>query len=167
MLNQALERMDILSNANNDVISGKNARLIRRLLAIEADAAEGVNYATSSVNGDDDMDDIDRQDDQAGGEALHLRIPYIGIVRIARQGPISRQPLLDQATSQQPIMQLRASEYERPMMYCNDNINLQQQADLGSSEMDEADEWAFQGVDMALFDRLMGGTACMDGVRFD
>ncbi|CAH0051839.1 unnamed protein product [Clonostachys solani] len=169
MLNQALERMDILSNANNDAVSGKNARLIRRLLAIEADAAEGVDYATSSVNGDDDADDIDRQDDQTGGEALHLRIPYIGIVRIARQGPISRQPLLGQATSQQPIMQLRASEYERPVMYSNsgsENLTLQQ-TDLGSSEIDEADEWAFQGVDMALFDRLMGGTACMDGVRFD
>ncbi|KAL2018243.1 hypothetical protein VTK56DRAFT_1150 [Thermocarpiscus australiensis] len=88
MLDQALERMDAIRNINNDVITEKSAQLIRRLLDIEADAAEGSSYTTRSAEGDDDVHEGRRE----GGE-LHLNIPYLGVIKIARQGPISRELL--------------------------------------------------------------------------
>ena len=94
MLDQALERMDIISNANKDVIIEKSAELIRRLLDIEADAAEGSTYTARSVTGDDDV-----QEGTKEGEELRLHIPYLGVIKIAREGPISREPSLGNAAS--------------------------------------------------------------------
>jgi hypothetical protein len=89
LLDQALERMDIISNLNKDETTDKSAKLIRRLLDIEADAAEGNSYSARSVR-------VQCENITGGvekeGEELHLNIPYLGIVKIARQGPISREP---------------------------------------------------------------------------
>ncbi|GFF54368.1 hypothetical protein IFM51744_08348 [Aspergillus udagawae] len=86
ILEQALERMDVISTVNKDVITGKSAALIRRLLAIEADAAEGHIYTSRNVIRDDDhgQEGIDEK-----GEELRLHIPYLGVIKIARQDPIS------------------------------------------------------------------------------
>ena len=89
MLDQALERMDVISNVNKDVLTKKSAILIRRLLDIEADAAEGGSYTARSVKGDDDMQEGNKE-----GEELRLHIPYLGVIKIARQGSISREPWL-------------------------------------------------------------------------
>jgi hypothetical protein len=86
ILEQALERMDVISNVNKDVITGKSAELIRRLLDIEADAAEGRSYTTRSVVGDGA--DVEEGTDKKGDE-LRLHIPYLGVIKIARQDPIS------------------------------------------------------------------------------
>ncbi|KAI3325974.1 hypothetical protein HD806DRAFT_488753 [Xylariaceae sp. AK1471] len=89
LLDQALEKMDIISNVNKDVITQKSAELIRRLLDIEADVANGNSYTTKSVIGDDTTQKGREQD-----EELRLHIPYLGVVKIARRGPISREPSL-------------------------------------------------------------------------
>jgi len=96
MLDQALERMDVISNVNKDVITEKSAKLIRRLLDIEADAAEGSSYTARNVRGDEDevQEGIEKE-----CEELRLHIPYLGIIKIARQGPISREPSLGNAAS--------------------------------------------------------------------
>lgn len=89
LLDQALERMDVISNLNKDETTDKSAKLIRRLLDIEADAAEGNSYSARSVRGqgEDITGGVEKE-----GDELHLNIPYLGIVKIARQGPISREP---------------------------------------------------------------------------
>lgn len=87
MLEQALERMDAISSVNNDSIAEKSARLIRRLLKIEADAAEGSSYTTKSARAADG----DLQGGRQEGEDLHLNIPYLGVIRIAREDPVPRQ----------------------------------------------------------------------------
>ena len=213
MLDQALERMDVISNLNKDVITEKSAILIRRLLDIEADAAEGSSYTTRSVGGDDD-----EQERQKGGEELRLYIPYFGFIKIARQGPLSREPWLGNAASRphptsqvesprreplaacneifassdhasptdgqtlshlygmaqgstfsgdlpasgRPNAQLQAPGYEQPILSSSDeNIALQPHMGLPPIAAG-VDHWAFQGVDMAFFDSLMGGTSCMD-----
>ena len=115
MLDQALERMDVISNLNKDVITEKSATLIRRLLDIEADAAEGSSYTTRSVRGDDD-----EQEGKKESEELRLYIPYLGFINIARQGPISREPWLGDAASRpHPTSQV---EYPRrePLAASND-----------------------------------------------
>ncbi|KAL8781977.1 MAG: hypothetical protein Q9213_005761 [Squamulea squamosa] len=94
MLDQALERMDVISNFNKDVITEKSAILIRRLLDIEADAAEGSSYTARSVGGDDDVH-VGKNE----GEELRLHIPYLGVIKIARQGPISRETWLGNGPS--------------------------------------------------------------------
>ncbi|EAW17321.1 uncharacterized protein NFIA_072350 [Aspergillus fischeri NRRL 181] len=85
ILEQALERMDVISNMNKDVITGKSAKLIRRLLDIEADAADGRSYTTRSVIKDDDegQEGTGKKNDE-----LRLHIPYLGVVKIALQDPI-------------------------------------------------------------------------------
>lgn len=118
MLDQALERMDVISNINNDVITEKSAKLIRRLLDIEADEAEGSSYTARSVSGDDDMEEEGKKE----GEELQLNIPYLGVIKIARQGPISReQPWFGNEASRPPH---RASEFPQrePLATSNDHV---------------------------------------------
>ena len=88
ILDQVLERMDVMYNFNKDVITEKSAMFIRRLLEIEANAAEGSNYIARNVRDDDE----DAQEGTNDGEELRLHIPYLGIIKIARQGSISREP---------------------------------------------------------------------------
>lgn len=99
MLNQALERMDVISHVNKDEVTEKSAELIRQLLDIEADAAEGSSYTARSVGGDEDgvQEGIEKK-----GDALRLHIPYLGVIKIARQGPIYREPLLGNTASSRP-----------------------------------------------------------------
>lgn len=78
--------MNVISDLNKDVITEKSAKLIGLLLNIEADAADGRSYTTRSIKGDDDegQDGTGKNNDE-----LHLYIPYLGVVKIARQDPIS------------------------------------------------------------------------------
>lgn len=94
MLDQARERMVVISNVNRDVTAEKSAKLIRRLLDIEADAAEGNSYDTRSVR-DDDV-----QEGKTESEELHLHIPYLGILKICRSSSISRELSLGNVASQ-------------------------------------------------------------------
>jgi len=88
MLDQALERMDVMSNVNGDATTEQSARLIRQILNIEADAAEGRSYTASSLRDDEEsgQEGIGKNNEQ-----VRLQIPYLGIIKIARQGPIARE----------------------------------------------------------------------------
>ena len=96
MLDQALDRMDVIRDDNKDVVMEDSGLLIRRLLEIEADAANGSSYTASSVRRDEE--DVQDSAGQGRGE-LHLLIPYLGTIKITRQGPISREPLQESASS--------------------------------------------------------------------
>lgn len=90
LLDQTLDRMEVISNLNKDAITDKSAKLLRRLLDIEADAAEGSRYNARSVTGNGE--DVADGSIEKEGEEIHLTIPYLGIVKIAREGPVSRVP---------------------------------------------------------------------------
>ncbi|KAI0129797.1 C6 zinc finger domain protein [Xylariales sp. AK1849] len=193
MLDQALDRMDVISNVDKDVMTDKSARLIRRLLDIEADAAEGSSYTARSVKGDDDM-----QEGKDEGEELCLHIPYLGLIKIARQGPISRelslgnlpptsssdeQPLIhlhgmaqgsmfsgDLPAPEQPNAHLQAPAYEQSILQypSSDYEDTALQPQVGLPPIAASvDDWAFQGVDTAFFDSLMRGTSCVDSTGFE
>ncbi|KAB8205452.1 hypothetical protein BDV34DRAFT_99614 [Aspergillus parasiticus] len=85
LLDQALETMDIISNMKKDIIAEKSAELIRRLLEIEADTAEGKTCITRSL-ADDDIEENRKQ-----GEELRLHIPHLGVIKVARGRPVSRE----------------------------------------------------------------------------
>ncbi|KAK9351842.1 hypothetical protein V1523DRAFT_415619 [Lipomyces doorenjongii] len=96
MLDQALERMDVMRDDNKDVVMKDSGKLIRQLLEIEADAANGSSYTASSVRRDED--DVQDPAGKGCGE-LRLLIPCLGTIKITRQGLISREPLQDSAAS--------------------------------------------------------------------
>lgn len=101
MMEQVLESMETVHKLNMDILSQKSADLLRRLLEIEADAAEGRRYDARSVL-DEPMggaaakpdrcaqaDDDDGADEEPG--VLRMCIPYFGVIKIARRGGISRE----------------------------------------------------------------------------
>lgn len=138
MLDQALERMDAISGINKDVVTGKSAQLIRQLLHIEADAAEGNSYTTTRVMPDrrgGDGGSMEGDGRREPRDGLVLDIPYLGSIKICRQGLASA------------------------------GHDLALESQLGLPPIAAGiDDWAFQGVDMAFFDGLMRGTACPEAV---
>ncbi|RYP33844.1 hypothetical protein DL767_004574 [Monosporascus sp. MG133] len=149
MLNKALKRMDVISNVSKDVVTEKSAELNRRLLDIEADAAEESSYTARSVRGDGDM-----QEGTKEGEELRLHIPYLSVIKISRPAPSleSRRSRMrhlgriklpshlhdmaqgsafsgDLPASGRPNAQLQAPGYEQSMLQypssSHDNITLQ------------------------------------------
>ncbi|KAE8416044.1 hypothetical protein BDV36DRAFT_284914 [Aspergillus pseudocaelatus] len=113
LLDQALERMDIISNMKHDIIAERSAELIRQLLQFEADTAEGNSYITRSLT-DDQIDD-----NRERGEELHLNIPHLGVVKIGRGRPITREPSVGNATA---TSHRTPSEFthREPSVTCND-----------------------------------------------
>ncbi|KAI1800296.1 hypothetical protein F4811DRAFT_564885 [Daldinia bambusicola] len=215
MLEEALEKMDAVTKLSKDSVTEKGAGLMRRLLHIEADAANGSSYITRSERAEDNV-----EEGANGSEELRLRIPYVGIIRIGRQGPISREQALANMTSGsqtsdveipprdllispndapefpplassqavqslsrinsaaqdcpssrdtrewgQMDAQLQAPVYEQSMsqVFSPNHDNNSPHPYIGNSPtIDDIDDWAFQGVDMAFFDSLMRGTSSMD-----
>jgi hypothetical protein len=86
IVEQALECMKSMSEMRDDVLAARCAVLLKHLLAIEADAAQGQIYHA-------------RQSDWDGGEyedgriVLIIKVPYVGAIRIAREGITSMPPL--------------------------------------------------------------------------
>lgn len=202
MLDQALEIMDVINNITEDPTTEESAKLIRRLLDIETDATEGSRYTTRRIGGDD------AQESTRGCEELLLNIPYLGVIKIARQGPISREPRLGDALSgPQGALQVELPHREPLATYksafqslhsapptnqpflghsqASECLNAQpQESGQGQTMMPEpnpshdnlaleahmglptvatsANDWVFQGVDMAFFDSLLRGTSCVD-----
>ncbi|PYH94692.1 C6 zinc finger domain protein [Aspergillus ellipticus CBS 707.79] len=185
MLDQALERMDVISSMNQDAFTSTSANLIRRLLDIEADAAEGSSYTTSSVSGEQGIE-------QKDGE-FRLQIPYLGVVKITRQDPILYEPhptfsatfppkdptLMashDLFTSPQPVFAREKTPLNHPpasdpsiLQYPSpnqDNISLQLHDEFPDMTA-SVNDWTFQGVDTAFFDSLMRGMPGGEDLELD
>lgn len=116
-LDQALERMDVISEYDKDMITEKSAILIRRLLNIEADAAGGSDYTTQSVGGDGEV-----PNDNGESEELRLHIPYLGVIKIIRQGLVSREPWVEHTASQPPANSYSEGPYGRQLAASNQTL---------------------------------------------
>ena len=120
ILDQALETMDAISHMNEDKITEKSAIVVRRLLEMEADASDGGDYITSVVGGD-----VNRTEGEKEGNELRLNIPYLGTIKISRQGFISCEPT-HRPSYIESIIEVstlgRASTFhERPICPLNDS----------------------------------------------
>ncbi|KAK0720100.1 hypothetical protein B0H67DRAFT_176248 [Lasiosphaeris hirsuta] len=84
MVEEVLEGMEGANRLYMDVLSEKSSELLRRLLAIEADAAAGrQNYSAESVSWP-----------EAGNSeenVLRVCVPYFGTVKIAPEGVITKE----------------------------------------------------------------------------
>jgi hypothetical protein len=244
MMEQVLESMETVYKLNMDVLSMKSGDLLRRLLEIEADAADGRKYDTRSVmdlpnnmdgathdHGDGSctkpgpctqsdesgaLHEHHTSDDEPG--VLRMCIPYFGVIRIAREGGISKEPptislakpvlplgflgvgdgdsipsssISNNASDDAPCntdycpvqmqgvinMSKLSAQHQQPPESQQNVLHGHAHHDFGPSPgynpnliepplqqqypfpglAASADDWAFQGVDMAFFDSLMKG----------
>ncbi|PKK43129.1 hypothetical protein CI102_13476 [Trichoderma harzianum] len=112
MMEQVLENMDNVSQASADVVSRKSAEVLRRLLEMESEAAEGTADGTGMgssqhVHGQGNVDadfdaDAEREDECDSGDPgrstatsveqgegmLKMYIPYFGTIKIAKEGTL-------------------------------------------------------------------------------
>ncbi|KAF2496439.1 hypothetical protein BU16DRAFT_609429 [Lophium mytilinum] len=183
MIEQAQENMKELNRVNADALSAQSADLLRRLLAIEVETADGHLGCAGRVSVEEAGPGTapPDQDDDAG---VSVHIPYFGIIKIAREGVskgvvptqahdvyghVEVSPLLSlgepdpYARSQAQLgdLPVPAPEAQDMATHC-----ASQQLPSGYSDpllphgeypglTAGGDDWAFQGVDMAFFDSLM------------
>jgi hypothetical protein len=82
---RALECMKSMSELRDDALAARCAVLLRDLLAVEADAAQGHTYRAHALERIND-------DGKDSPNTLIINVPYVGIVRIAREGMVSMTP---------------------------------------------------------------------------
>jgi hypothetical protein len=167
MMKQVLENMELISKLNaDDVLMDKSACLLRQLLDIEAEAADGRTYSAEKVAEDHE---------ESEGHVLILSVPYFGTIRFAREGiattrdkqqadPIQMHMLNGNELSVSTALNSTLSQdctigiisYTQPdsnqLMYDNDNMQTGYPGFAAN-----LDDWTFQGVDGAFFDSLMKG----------
>jgi hypothetical protein len=82
---RALECMKSMSELRDDVLAAKCALLLQDLLAVEADAAQGQSYRAHTLQGTNGAQGDDHN-------VLLINVPYVGTIKIAREGIISMLP---------------------------------------------------------------------------
>jgi hypothetical protein len=184
MIEQAQVNMEQISRVNGDVLSAQSADLLQKLLSIESEAIVGTTGGESvSVQVPENEEGLQPGEDD--NSVVRVQIPYLGIVRIARHGVLSRElhasviDMLDTKRSSEAAVQaygyddfpgnsgprtMAQAGYSSvdglpqttPQYQSIVSDNLLQQ-DQGPGLTAGMDDWAFQGVDMAFFDSLMKG----------
>ena len=180
MVEQLVEKLEVVSTQTNEPLTGKSAEQLRSLLEIESDAARGSSHTGEST--------VDRLEEGCG-EQFQLSIPYFGIIKICtkgitKEGPSQQAPGADMLVgpSSSNLMAVENNVFSTFGRDISDNIssdllaaqpntqNFQTlQSGLTSSDTvfntpqhypgltAGTNDWAFQGVDAAFFDSLMKG----------
>ncbi|KAL3487089.1 hypothetical protein BJX62DRAFT_228323 [Aspergillus germanicus] len=135
MMERTSEIIESMANASGtDPIATKLTRILRHLLVIEANAASGTIYSTSSSTaGEGEHDGGLAQ----GGKGLRIHIPYFGTIHFEK-GAISKSAQTENFDQTLPDLPIP----------------------LDFSHTDE--NWDLQGIDIALFDSLFRGTELDD-----
>ncbi|KPM43145.1 hypothetical protein AK830_g3423 [Neonectria ditissima] len=195
MMERTLETMEEKARTGNDAIAREIGGILRQLLVIELDASNGRNYISRTSYGPD-------EESQCGGGVsdggdVHIRIPYLGTVKIERSAqngdalslPREReQNHLDaQASVNHPVddqesdlsvntdwqaapphfdssglmVQTHSTE-ENPNRFRFNGYNGEEEHLFGPVLAESMDDWALQGVDLALFQSLFQGTTEAD-----
>ncbi|KAF3074030.1 putative transcription factor gsfR1 [Trichoderma lentiforme] len=122
MMERALESMEYMVRINVDAIASKIASILRQLLAIEADAAIGGSYSTSSSpgGGEEELECHSKVSD--GGNVLRIYIPYFGTIKIERRGiyksatAVLGAPDSDPAVSFDPSLLIERRHEQQPQV---------------------------------------------------
>ncbi|OOF96773.1 hypothetical protein ASPCADRAFT_129841 [Aspergillus carbonarius ITEM 5010] len=168
MVEQAVASMEELGRVSQDPLSARSADLLRRLLAIEAEAARGRIYRTQSVR----IEDEPVAGTSPNGKVLRIRIPYFGTVKIAPEGGVSKESPSVVGENDLAGVHGRNDVTDYPdVMLAPQPIGTTMQERHASTDGTTlqaeyfypgltagAEDWAFQGVDMAFFENLMRGT---------
>ncbi|KAL4738592.1 hypothetical protein BDV11DRAFT_134947 [Aspergillus similis] len=165
----------------SDAIAPKLTRIIRHLLDVESNAANGTIYSTSTSSSatEGDEGEIGGALSQ-GGKALQIRIPYFGTIRLERgHGGIAKGPQVEVqgqgavadsyglvgAHADDPVSSswgvdhnLRTSHTQVPESNGPWGFESQPSPMYSGAE----DGWDLQGIDVALFDSLFRGIEIPD-----
>lgn len=167
MIEQAQMNMEQISRMNGDVLSAQSTELLSKLLAIEAEATDGAISTESlsvHVPENEELGEVDNS-------VVRMDIPCFGTVRIARSGVLSRElhaPVIDMHDS---TKSLEAATHALNFDDFAENDGSRTTAEASHSsanglnaQLDDfqqqyhprltagLDDWAFQGLDMAMFD---------------
>jgi hypothetical protein len=216
MMEQVLNRLEDINHATADFFSTQSIDLLRRLMAIEAEAADGQLARAEGVSVQtDEAGEMLPNDDEDCDGIVRVEIPYFGVIKIAREGTISKEnprsphPAINAESSKsqlsiskevtgEPGLQanetgtLKCSQVRNirpeiiektkgdaagelssithdalfpeinPLTYDGNVVQPSPQSHTGLFDpflpgvTAGADDWIFQGVDMAFFDSLMG-----------
>ena len=96
MMEEVLENMEGINKLNMDALSGKSSELLRRIMDIEAEAADAYQRFSAEDGRRSGIADVTAREGEQ--KILRLCVPYFGIIRIAPEGGISKEP----PQSQQP-----------------------------------------------------------------
>ncbi|ORY11319.1 hypothetical protein BCR34DRAFT_484351 [Clohesyomyces aquaticus] len=95
MIEESLDIMEIVAAKMNDRLARESADLLRRLVHVEADAAQGQIYnARKCLQGESAHDDED--------SVVSIYIPYFGVLKISPEGTISKDVSRTQPTGPVP-----------------------------------------------------------------
>ncbi|KAL3437119.1 hypothetical protein BDV09DRAFT_183794 [Aspergillus tetrazonus] len=165
----------------SEAIAPKLNRIIRHLLDVESNAANGTIYSTSTSSSatDGDEGEIGGALSQ-GGKSLQIRIPYFGTIRLERghggilkgsqvevqgQGTAAGSYGMASTHAEDPVSSswgvdhdIRTSHSQVPPS--NEPWGIESQLDSMYSGAE--DDWNLQGIDVALFDSLFRGIGIPD-----
>ncbi|TLD20484.1 hypothetical protein PspLS_08682 [Pyricularia sp. CBS 133598] len=136
----------------------KTVEILEKLLTIEADSAEGTSYSTNS--------DPHSQEDECSGnfsgssnDKLRIHIPYLGTVEIRRAQDLESRPGIETSKniSGQIPAGLNWNQWSDATLLGSADGSVDPSQNILPSLAAGVDDWAMQGVDMALFDRLIRG----------
>lgn len=145
LLERVCESMESKAHDGEDPIASSIAGILSHLLVIEADAARGSTYnASSSLSPDSKQDLMCGGDVHDGGHVLRIHIPHFGTVTIERGIRAGNASAGQQEA--RPVSSHNAAAEQL----------------LAQEMMGNSDDWALQGVDMALFDSLIRGAELSD-----
>ena len=143
-----MERIvSILQNMKDDAIAKKLSRIMQYLLQVEAAAANGIGYNTSTSEADEGLaTECDgRFMDEENG-VLQLQIPYYGTINLQRR-------LAPSTVTAAGILSAQASEQTQPSLTECDNQWLMLDS---SDDMGALDDWTLQSINEGLFGDLLG-----------
>ncbi|BCS28745.1 uncharacterized protein APUU_70315S [Aspergillus puulaauensis] len=147
--------------STSDAIAPKLTHIIRHLLDVESNAANGAIYCTSSSRGEGEISG------RLSDEALHIHIPYFGTINF-EHGSVFRSAQhtdLGQAFTEQMFHQpqgvLSGLHAEYPDIQ-PEQLQIPTSDHLASDALHDPmlsgiDDWDLQGIDIALFDSLFAG----------
>jgi hypothetical protein len=92
MLEQTQDNLEKMSLQDGDNLHGQSSALLERLLAILGEAANGNTHSANSVSLTLKAPETDmEQPDEDNSNTVRWFVPYCGIIRIAREGVISKE----------------------------------------------------------------------------
>ncbi|KAJ4323895.1 hypothetical protein N0V84_004118 [Fusarium piperis] len=174
LVEKTIETLYELNRLNGDELTREAAKLARRLLVLEADSAKSGDTYTCGVV-DEGQNGKENGQDQ---RSFYLKVPYFGTVKMAPRTSFASPCLKATASTAQTESSHTISSaissglasytsYEEPIqlpehILAGDEGSMVQQAGLDVFDipmpdlMADTGDWAFQGVDTAFFDSLMG-----------
>lgn len=113
ILEQTLRILENMARNGTDKIASQVVSILRPLLAIEVDAAQGGNYTTCSLPGNNDEQQARISHMSDCGHLLCIHVPYYGIIKVERSG-IAKPPVPEQGESLPGALTSRnAAAYEQ------------------------------------------------------